>query len=114
MAERDKTHVYLERVKTLEERARVLLQLSTLIVSVAAAVAALVEASVLRALLLIIASFFTSLSALQAISYLSEAERIWVRLLRDPSSNRLLLAAFMVLSGGLLALAILALLGLWR
>ena len=112
--EHDKTQVLLERVKALEERARMLLQLSVLIVSVASAVAALTPLPIVRVLVLTGSGFFTTLSTLQAISYLAEAESVWGRLLRDPGSHKLLLAAFTSLSAMLFILAILALLGLWR
>ena len=112
--ERDKTRVYLERVRVLEERARNLAQLSVAIISVAAAVAALTGIPAVRAVLLAVASLFTSLSAIQAISYLAESERIWERLLKDPQRHALLLAAFMVLAAGTMILAVLAALGIWR
>ena len=112
--ERDKTSIYLERVRVLEERARSLTQLSVAIVSVAAAVAALTPSPIAKMLILAGSGFFTALSAAQAISYLTESERIWERLMRDPQRHTLLLAAFASLSATLFILAVLAALGIWR
>ena len=114
MAERDKTSVYLERVRTLEERARAAMGFATGIAGVVAAIAAVFRQA---------AGFVTAaglvasvLSILLAAYNYQAGERLWERLVRDPMPKQVLLV--LLYGAGLAAIlaTILALwaLGLWK
>ncbi len=111
---RDKTRVYLERVKTLEERAKVAIGFATSFAGVTIALITL-----FKHIAGYVASIGFSAAALAltlaAYNY-HNAERLWERLLKDPLDKHTLLVILYGASllAGLLAIIILWALGIWR
>ena len=111
--ERDKTRVYLERVRMLEERARIALGAAAGLAGVLFAAASLTKEFNLVMMLLAVWSAATLVTA-SAYSFLA-AERLWEKLMRDPArAYPLLIALF---GAGLVAIGlatlIAAILGGW-
>ncbi|AEM39760.1 hypothetical protein Pyrfu_1907 [Pyrolobus fumarii 1A] len=103
--ERDKTRVYLERVKTLEERARVALGAAAGLAGVFFTAASLIRN--LR-LVMVAAAVWSAATLVTASAYsFLAAERLWERLMRDPAKAYPLLVA--LFGAGLVAIGLAAL-----
>ena len=112
---RDKTQVYLERAKSLEEKARSTFNMGFVALGSMLVLAKFLKNVIAQSIVILLGLGVAGVAVLQATIMSRDAERIWERLLRDPSPypKLTLIQGILLLAIGVAAL-ILALLGLWR